>query len=114
MLAAKMRESDAWSQLEVYSPVDPGSRGKEVVGTRWVLTWKAADGVKTAKGRLVAGGFQDPDLENGLVETSGRVSLRPSHLQVVSLAALRGRRLWSLDIKNACVQADGFGRDVPA
>ena len=82
------------------------------MGTRWVLTWKMVEGVKTVKARLVATGYQDPDLKNGLVETSGCVSPRSSHLQVVSLAALRGRRLWSLDIKNAFLQADGFGRDV--
>ena len=40
------------------------------------------------------------------------MSLRPSRLLVVSLAALRGWRLWSLDIKNAFLQADGFGRGV--
>ena len=112
MLAARARELDAWSQFKVYSPMEPGECDEEVVGTRWVLTWKVADGVKTVKACLVAKGYQDPDLEDGLVGTSGCVSLRPSHLQVFSLAALRGWRLWSLDIKNAFPQADGFGRDL--
>ena len=44
--------------------------------------------------------------------TWGRASLRPSHLQVISLAALRGWRLCSLDIKDAFVHADGFERNV--
>ena len=64
------------------------------------------------KGRLVARGFQDPDLAAGLVDTSSCVSLRSSHLQVISLSALKKWSLWSLDIKNAFLQADPFPREV--
>ena len=70
------------------------------------------DGIKKEKARLVAKGFQDPDLTEGLVDTSGCVSLRSSHLQVVSLSALNKWKIWSLDIKNAFLQADGFDRVV--
>ena len=70
------------------------------------------EGVKKVKARLVAKGFQDPDLTEGPVDTSGCVSLRSSHLQVVSLSALNKWKIWSLDIKNAFLQADGFGRVV--
>ena len=62
------------------------------------------------RARIAAKGFQDPDLKEGLVETSGCVSLRSSHLQVVSLSAIRQWRLRSLDGKNAFLQSDGFGR----
>ena len=71
-----------------------------------------ADGKKCVKARLVAKGFQDPDLEEGLVDTSGRVSLRSPRLQVVSLSAMRKWKLRSLDIKIAFLQAGGFDRDV--
>ena len=60
----------------------------------------------------MAKGFQDPDLKEGLVEASGCVSLRSSHLQVISLSAIRKWRLRSRDIKSAFSQADGFERDV--
>ena len=50
---------------------------------------------------LVARGFQDPDVAAGLGDTSICVSLRSTHLQVISLSALKKWRLWSLDIKNA-------------
>ena len=85
---------------------------KQIVQTRWVLTGKMADGQKCVKTRLVATGFQDPDSKDGLVETSGCVSLRSSHLHVMPLSTIRPWKLWSLDIKNAFSQADGFGRDV--
>ena len=37
---------------------------------------------------LAAKGFQGPDSKAGLVETSGRVGLRSSHLQVASMSVL--------------------------
>ena len=70
------------------------------------------DGVKSVKARLAAKGFQDPDLKEGLVETSGCVSLRSPHLRAISLSALKKWRLWSLDIKHAFLQADAFQRVV--
>ena len=60
----------------------------------------------------MARGFQDPDLAAGLVDTSSCVSPRSSHLQVISLSALKQWSLWSLDIKNAFLQADPFPREV--
>ena len=56
--------------------------------------------------------YQEPNLKDGLVETSGCVGLRVSHLQVLSLGALKEWQIWSLDIKNAFLQADGSQREV--
>ena len=47
------------------------------------------DGKESVEARLVATGYQDPDLKDSNVDTSGRVSLRSSHLQVISLGAIR-------------------------
>ena len=110
--AAKTRELDAWGKFQVFSPVLSGKVTKDVVDTRWVLTWKDLEGKRTVKARLVARGFQDPDLVEGLVDASSCVSLRSSHLQVISLSALKKWKLWSLDIKNAFLQADPFPRGV--
>ena len=85
---------------------------EQLVDTRCVLSWETAERKKCVKARLVAKGFQDPDSKNGLVETSGCVSLRSSHLQVIPLSATRNWKLWSLGIKNALSQAHGFERDV--
>ena len=112
VIAARTRDLDSWTQFKVYSPMEPGKCNKGGVGPRWVLTWKMVEGVKTVKARLAAKSHQEPALRDGLVGTSGCVSLRSSHLQVISLAALRGWRLWNLGIKNASLEADGFGRDV--
>ena len=44
------------------------------------------EGVKAVKARPVVKGFRDPDLKDGIVETSGRVGIRSFHLQVISIS----------------------------
>ena len=65
-------------------------------------------GEKCVKARLAAKGYQDPNLKNGNVDASGRVSFHFFHLQLSTLGAIRKRRIWSLDVKNAFPRADGF------
>ena len=60
----------------------------------------------------MAKGRQGPDLQGGTVGTSGRVSLRSSHLQVISLRGIKKWDLWSSGIENAFLQAGGFARNV--
>ena len=67
---------------------------------------------KRVRARLVPTGFEDPDLREALVDTSGCVSLRSSHLRALSLSAVRKWELWSLDIKHAFLQEDGCTRGV--
>ena len=87
--SAKVNELEAWGKFKVPPPASSSSLSKDTVDTRWVLTWKLVDGQETVKARLVAKGLQDPDLQEGLVDTSGCVSLRSSHLQVISLSAIK-------------------------
>ena len=77
---AKERELDAWKQSKIPSPVIAGAQTKEVVDTRWALTWKAAEGKETAMAHPVAKGYQDPDLRDGNVAIAGRVSWRSSYM----------------------------------
>ena len=108
----KNRELDAWGKFDVYESRAIGNVSKQVVHTRWVLTWKMADGQKSVEARLAAKGYQDPDLKDGLVDTSWRISRRSSHLQVISLCSIKKWKLWGLDAENALSQADGYYRDV--
>ena len=110
--AGKQRELAAWGKLDVFPPRDACKVRKQIVQRRWLLTRKMAEGKKCVKARLVAKCFQGPDLKDGLVDSSGCVSLRSSHLQVAPLSAIRQWKLWSLDVKNAFLQADGLERDV--
>ena len=57
-----------------------------------MLTRKEADGVKTDGARLVARGYQDPDLRNGNVDIAGCVGCvgcGSSRLQLISLGTLK-------------------------
>ena len=85
----KQREPEAWEKFDEFSPLSARKVQKQIVQTRWVLTWKMKEWQTCVKARLVAEGFEDPDLKEGLVETSGCVSLRSSHLHVISLSAIR-------------------------
>ena len=71
-----------------------------------------ADERKSVNARLAAKGYQEPDLRGGAVDTSGRVSPRSSYFQAISLCAIEKWKLWSLDIEDAFLQADGFTRVV--
>ena len=82
---AKAKGLEARGHLRIYSPIQPGSQQKELADARRVLTWKAVEGLKTVKARLVARGFQGPDRRMGHVDSAGSVSCRSSHLQVISL-----------------------------
>ena len=110
--AIKPREMAARGEFDVSSPHEACKVHTQIVQTRWALTWEMVKGKKCVKARLVAKGSQDLDLMDGLVDTSGCVSLRSPHLEAVSLSAIRKWRPWSLDIKHAFSQADGFERDV--
>ena len=99
-------------QIPSSPPVLWADVSTEIVDTRWVLTWKFFEGRKTVKTRLVARGFQDPDLADGSVDTSSCTSMRSPHLRVILLGALKKWILWILDIKNASFQADPFHREV--
>ena len=108
----KLRELAAWEKFDVYTQRNECQVSKKVARTRRVFTWKTVDGKKCVKASLVAKVFQDPGLREGLVDTSGCVSLRSSHFRVISFGAIERWGIRSLDIKNAFLQADGFGRDV--
>ena len=89
-----------------------GAQTTDVADTRWVPTWKEAEGEETAKERLVATGYQDPDLKDGNVDIAGCVRVGASHVQLIPLGAVKKRRAWSSDITDAFSGAGGFVRGV--
>ena len=110
--AAKIEDLGAWKKFDVFEPRRACNVSKQIAQTRWIPTWKIAAGRKSAKARLAAKGDQDPDHQEGAVDTSRCVSLRSPPLRVISLRALKKWDLWSLRIKNASLQAAEFTRGV--
>ena len=86
---AEPKDLAAWKKFDVYAKRNACNVSKKIAQTRWVLTWKIVDGREFAKARQEAKGFQGPDLRVGVVDTSGCVRLRSSHLQVISLCAIK-------------------------
>ena len=87
--AAKVTELGSFKKLDVFDPRRDCNASKQLVRTRWVLTWEMVDGRKSVKARLAAEGYQNPELQKGIADTSGYVSPRSSHLQVISKCAIK-------------------------
>ena len=86
--AAKIEGRDTWNQIDVFEPRKNDNVSRQNAPTRRILTWMMVGGRKSIKARLVAKGYQDPHLRGGIVDTPGRVSIRSSHLQMISLRAI--------------------------
>ena len=71
-----------------------------------------ADGKKDVKARIVENAYHGLDSKNATVNASEYVHPRSSHPPATSLGALKGWAAWTLDIRNALLRADGFGRDA--
>ena len=69
------------------SPIMAGAHGKAIVDTHRAPTWKAVDGEKSVKVRLVAMGYQGPDLKEGNINIAGCISRPSSHLEAIPFAA---------------------------
>ena len=95
-------QADAWSQFKVFGPSGMGQRAR-------FLTWGMADGVNKVGGSPGGDGLTGSGPGR---RKSGSANLRSSHLQAISLAAQRGRRLRSRDVRDAFLRVDGFERDV--
>ena len=110
--APKERENGTRKRSELFKPVKENALPKPIVETRWIHIWEMGEGKKDVQARLVAQGYRGLDLRDGLVETSGCVSVRPSHLQVRPSDALEKWNIWSPGIRKTCMRAAGFRRNV--
>ena len=91
---------NAWQQLKVPKPLREGAhavRGGWQQGRQGPLRGKCQP---------------RPRLENATVNASECVRPRSSRPPATSLGALKEWAAWTLDIRNALLRADGFGRDA--
>ena len=63
--SAKTKDLEARVEFKVFTPVRSSSLPESPVDTRLFLARKMVGGKKSAKARLAAKGFQDPDLQGG-------------------------------------------------
>ena len=108
---AQGRGLGAWQEFDAFRFAAQAHINQTIAGTRWILIWRVIDGQTSFKARLAAKGSQDPELQQGIAEAAGCVSLRLPHLQIPPLRAPKWR-IWSPDIQKALFLADSFPRDV--
>ena len=81
--AVEDRELVAWGRFKVFEPVTKGALSENIVDTTRVLSWKLVGGDMDAQAQLVAGGYQDPYLKDGLAEISACMSPRAPYFQLI-------------------------------
>lgn len=106
VFSAKMAEIDNWMRFGVFEEVD--DLGQTSITTRWVVTLKEDKGEKSVKARLVVRGFQE-DTE---VQSDSPTATKESLRAILSIAATRGWKLHTIDIKAAFLQGKPIERDV--
>ena len=74
---ARIKELGEWKKFDVFEPRKGRKVSKQVIQTRRALTRKMVDGHKSVEVRSAATGYQGPEFQGGVVDTSGRVSIRP-------------------------------------
>ena len=90
--AAEKRKLNAWKRVKVRELLQEGGETKSGVASRGPVLGKLLM-ARNAQARLAAKGFQSPDLKEASVGASGRISLRSSHLQVISPGALKKQEI---------------------
>ena len=109
--AAKAKELQSFLDNDVYEKchVSILPAGTQIISSRFVLSWKdMGDGIKMAKARLVARGFQE-DVSDEAVDAP---TASPESLRLACVMGVQhGWTLQSIDVKTAFLQADDRGPD---
>ena len=117
----KVAMAEEWSRWEdfkaflpmtakEYTSVMARAKPPEMIGTRWVLTWKTMlDGSKMAKARLVAQGCQEL---NRSYRTDSPTASRTGFFLTLMAAVQDVWRLESYDAKTAFLQSGEMSRDL--
>lgn len=105
---AKQKEIRSWVENNVFE--EEADTGQKSISLKWVCTLKqTSDGI-LPKARLVARGFEDPDVEN--IEKDSPTCCKSSLRAVIAITIMNGWRLHSLDIKTAFLQGEKLDRQV--
>ena len=110
---ARAAEIEGWRKYNVFSEIDKKDlpEGSEVIGTRYVETWKLNDnGSRKMKARLVILGNQDS--KAGQLSTYAPTCSREVVMLSMHLMCSNNWSLYSMDIEKAFLQSREMVRDV--
>ena len=103
---AKAKELESWDEFGVYEEVC--NEGQETIGTSWMLVEKVINGKLGVKARLCIRGDQEKSKHRTDSPTVHKTSINLFYL----LAAAKGWRIHTADIKCAFLQGENIDREV--
>ena len=108
IIAAKLRELETWSANDVFTEVVDYEQQK--VSTRWAISEKLCNGLKVAKARLVARGFEEEGLNT--IKTDSPTCSKESLRLIMAICSAYSWVCHSLSIKAAFLQGNSIEREV--
>ena len=105
---AKHKELESWAANDVYT--EQTDCGQKCISTRWICTLKETPEGLKAKARLVARGFEDPQVKE-IPKDSPTCNTESMRL----ILAIIAQKKWSvntMDIKTAFLQGSELTRDI--
>ena len=103
---AKQKELKAFEDFEVYTEVE--DKGQERLSSRWILTDKSTPQEVKVKARLVCRGFE----ETVEVQADSPTGSKETLHMLLCIAATKGWKIKSGDVKNAYLQGEKLDREV--
>ena len=103
---SKEKELKAFKKFQVYEEVT--DYGQEKLSSRWVMTDKSNGKRTKVKARLVCRGFEEA-IE---VQADSPTGNKETLCLLLSIAATKGWKIKSGDVKNAYLQGELLNRDV--
>ena len=103
---AKQKELQAFEDFGVYTEVE--DQGQERLSSRWILTDKSTPQEVKIKARLVCRGFE----ETVEVQADSPTGSKETLHMLLCIAATKGWKIKSGDVKNAYLQGEKLDREV--
>ena len=107
LCTAKQNEMEKWQEEGVYQEVR--DIGQDKISTTWVITEKMKDDKIVTKARLVARGYEE---DKSSIRADSPTCMKDSVRVMLSIAAGKGWKIRSLDVKAAFLQGKTIEREV--
>ena len=105
-LSAKLKELQSWKEHGVFEEKEDD--GSKCITTKWVLKDKIINNKPSTKARLCIRGFE----EDAILRRDSPTAMKESVRFALGIAASKGWRLRSLDVKTAFLQSKNLERKV--
>ena len=105
---AKTQELQNWKDNEVFE--ECVNKGQKCISVKWVCTLESTPEGIVRKARLVARGFEDPDINN--IEKDSPTCSKDALRTIIAIAVQKDWEIHCLDVKTAFLQGELLKRQV--